>query len=182
MMGSFRNAVLAVLVMSIAGYAQIVAGVQLGYAQSAYEDHDAESGAFPFGITVGTDILPMIEVGGEFNMLLTPFILDVEGTGDDFEATQTIIGAYGKYFFPMPAFSPYARLGVGYYSGSWEEGDFDGDFDSAIGFSIGAGVKAPMGIFAEFVYHIMSRKGDWEGAETYGANNWGIHIGYQMEF
>jgi hypothetical protein len=182
MMSSFRNAVLVVLVMSVAGIAQIVAGVQLGYAQSAYEDHDSKSGAFPLGITVGTDILPMIEVGGEFNMLLTPFVLDVEGMDDDFEATQNIIGVYGKYFFPMPTFSPYARLGIGYYTGSWEEGQWDGDFDSAVGFSIGAGAKTLMGIYGEFVYHIMSRKGDWEDAKTYGANNWGIHLGYQMEF
>ena len=49
------------------------------------------------------------------------------------------------------------------------------------GFNIGAGVKTLPGVYAEFIYHIVSRKADWEGAESMGANNWGIHVGYQLD-
>ena len=81
---------------------------------------------------------------------------------------------------PMIVVSPYVRVGAGMYTGGWEQGEWDGDYDSAIGFNIGAGVKTLPGIYAEFIYHIVKRKGDWEGAESMGANNWGIHVGYQL--
>ncbi len=177
----FKAALLLILISSAACMAQIAVGVQAGYAHPAFEKHDAASGAIPIGIQVGTNFLPVIEVGGEFSMTVKPFVMEEEGATDDFEVTQTFVGVYGKYFLPMPAFTPYARAGVGYYLGGWEQGNADGDFDGAIGFNVGAGVNTMMGIYGEFVYHIVSRKGDWEGAKSYGYNNWGIHAGYRID-
>jgi hypothetical protein len=177
----FKLALVLVMGMTVAGTAQIAVGIQIGYAQSVFEDHESKSGAIPLGVTVGTSCIPGLEVGGEFNTLLSPFVLDVKDLDIDFEPTQTIIGVYGKYFYPLPGVSPYGRLGVGYYTGSWDEGEYSGDYEGAVGFSVGVGATTMIGIYGEFVYHIVSRKGDWEGAESMGANNWGIHAGYRIE-
>jgi len=178
----FKISVLLIMVTAAVSMAQIAVGVQAGYANPAFEKHDAAGGAIPIGIQVGTNFLPVIEVGGEVSMTVKPFVMEEEGAPDDFEVTQTIVGVYGKYHLPMPAITPYGKVGVGYYLGGWDQGDWgDGDFDGAVGFSVGAGVNTLMGIYGEFVYHIVSRKGDWEGAKSYGYNNWGIHAGYRIE-
>ncbi len=176
----FKKVSLFLLVTAIAGMAQISIGVQAGYSVPDFEEHTAKSGGIPLGITVGTTIIPMLEVGAEVNMLVTPFVFDVEYGTDDFEVNQTIFGVYGKYFIPLQVVDPYARLGIGYYTGGWKEGSYDGNYDGAIGFSLGIGANTMFGVYGEFVYHTVSRKGDWAGAKSAGANNWGIHVGYKI--
>jgi len=177
-MEHIKKVLFFILVMVITGMAQITIGVQVGYSKSDFEEHEAVSGAIPLGITVGTTIIPALEFGGEVNTLISPFVFEEQYVTDDFKVNQTIIGIYGKYFVPLQVVNPYARLGLGYYLGGWEQGSYNGDYDGAVGFSLGVGANTMFGVYGEFVYHIVSRKGDWAGAESMGANNWGIHVGY----
>ena len=62
----------------------------------------------------------------------------------------------------------------------------DVDFKSAFGFNFGGGATGALGEkmywLGEFVYHIVSREPDTEGAESAGANNWAIQAGVGMGF
>ncbi len=165
------------------GQAQLILGVQAGYASSAFEDQESAASTFSGGAILGTDIMPMIDVGLEYNLLFSPFEFDQQGTTA--KITQNVLGLWARwYFIPLPAASPYIRGGVGYYSGKLElSGGSTGeaDFKSAVGFNIGAGVDLPMGLYGEFVYHIVSRELDLPGQESGGANNWAISLGYSFD-
>ena len=170
-------------VIASLGQAQVIFGIQAGYTSSAFEDQESAASTFSGGAIIGTDIMPMIDVGLEYNLLLSPF--EFEAAGTTAKISQNLLGLWARwYFIPLPAASPYLRGGVGFYSGKTEfSGNITGDVDfkSAVGFNIGAGVDLPMGLYGEFVYHIVSRELDVEGAESGGANNWAISVGYSFD-
>ena len=62
----------------------------------------------------------------------------------------------------------------------------DLDFKSAFGFNIGAGtdfsIAKTVALFAEFVFHLVSRTPDIQGAQSGGANNWAVQLGAQFGF
>lgn len=174
-----KTALFFVMLFSISAFAQkMSAGAQAGYAMTAFEDQDETGKGIPVGGFFGYMIDENIQVGADFNMLASGFSTD----DSDIDVTQTIIGGFAKYMMPMEGFSPYGKLGVGYYMGEIKEDAFSLDFKGAIGFNVGAGVASDMGIYGEFVFHIVSRELDIEGAKSSGANNWGIHIGYKLDF
>lgn len=159
-----------------------------GYAMSAFEDQDDAAGALPVGVQVGYKFKPNMIVGGEINMALGGFSWELNQSGYKITSTanQTLIGAFGKYYFSEGKYLPYGRVGVGMYTGDGEaKVEYQGqsekqtiNIDSAIGFNIGGGVLLPeKGIFAEFIYHIVSRKAEGESS---GMNYWAIQVGYQF--
>lgn len=174
-----------VMIFLIAGLsqAQVVLGVQAGYNNSAFEDQESAASTFSGGVILGTDIAPIVDLGLEYNMLFSSFEFDQAGTTA--KISQNLIGVWARwYFIPLPTLSPYIRGGVGYYSGKVElSGNQTGeaDFKSAVGFNVGAGVDMPMGLYGEFVYHIVSRELDVSGATSMGYNNWAINVGYSFD-
>ncbi len=180
-----KLSLLIVVIFVIAGLAQaqVILGIQAGYNSSAFKDQESAASTFSGGAIIGTDIMPMIDVGLEYNLLLSPFEFEAEGITA--KISQNLLGLWARwYFIPLPAASPYIRGGVGYYSGKTEfSGNIsrDVDFKSAVGFNIGAGVDLPMGLYGEFIYHIVSRELDWPGEESQGYNNWAISVGYSFD-
>ncbi len=159
-----------------------------GYAMSAFEDQDDAAGALPVGVQVGYKFKPNFILGGEVNLAVGGFSWEMEESGYKITTTanQTLIGAFGKYYFSEGTYLPYGRAGVGMYTGDGEvKAEYQGqsqkqtlNIDSAFGFNIGGGVLLPeKGIFAEFIYHIVSREVEGESS---GMNYWAIQVGYQF--
>ncbi|GBD89992.1 hypothetical protein BMS3Abin04_00708 [bacterium BMS3Abin04] len=144
----------------------------------------------------------------EFDYSAVPFTFetfgDLNGTNtktSEIKISQTFVGALVKLKFGVGFFNPFIRVGGGAYLGSLkqeftddarsfiqqqgqtlEDGDFS--FKSAFGFNVGAGTDIRIGkvtgLFGEFVYHIVSRELDIQGAESNSANNWAAHVGIQI--
>ncbi len=144
----------------------------------------------------------------EFNYSAIPFTYesfeDLAGKNtktSEIKISQTFIGALVKMKFGTGFFNPFIRVGGGAYlggvkqefteearnyvqqfGGTLEDGDYD--FKTAFGFNIGAGtdirVGKVTGLFGEFVYHLVSRELDVQGAESKSANNWAIQVGFQI--
>jgi opacity protein-like surface antigen len=159
-----------------------------GYTMSAFEDQEDAAGTLPIGVLVGYKAAPNLEVGVELNHALGGFGFEFDYSGTKITTTfnQTIFGVFGKYHFTENILKPYAKLGVGYYTGNADveyelNGDKQsstGDIDSAIGFNLGAGlIQSAKGFFAEFNYHIVTRKVEGESG---GMNSWAILIGYKF--
>jgi hypothetical protein len=165
----------------------------VGYGQSAFEDQDDAAGYIPLGLQGLIELSPGMSVGAEINFAIVPFTWTYEDFEDaEGKVTQTIIAALAKYEIGQGNMRPHVRGGIGMYTGKVEYvdhpyyGDAEEDFKSTIGFNIGGGVTADWGYdrfwLAEFVYHIVSREFDYEGAESFGANNWAIQLGAGMKF
>jgi hypothetical protein len=144
-----------------------------------------------------------IDLGAEFGYSVVPFTFEVQEQVNqqiykyDWKIKQMVIAALVKVkFLKKSTAHPFIRIGAGLYSGgsTYEFPDEikqlaqqnnitlneELNIDSAFGFNIGAGTDIQIGktaaIFAEFVYHIVSRKP--EGAtESNGANNWAAQVG-----
>ena len=145
-----------------------------------------------------------IDLGAEFSYSVVPFTFELQQQSQqqviklaDWKIKQMIIAALVKIkFLKNSKVHPFIRIGGGLYSGgsTFEYTDEakqaaqqqnvtlqeELNFDSAFGFNAGAGTDIQIGktvaIFAEFVYHIVSRKP--EGAtESGGANNWAVQVG-----
>jgi opacity protein-like surface antigen len=164
--------------------AQVILGVQAGYNSSAFEDQESAASTFSGGVILGTDIAPIVDLGLEYNTLFSSFEFD-QADGLKAKISQHLIGVWARwYFIPLPTLSPYIRGGVGYYTGKLEvSGTQSGeaDFKSTVGFNVGAGVDLPMGLYGEFIYHIVSRELDVAGATSSGFNNWAINVGYSFD-
>ena len=184
---SFDDNLIGLKTSSSAGYLPV--GAQVGYSLTG----------LPFG---------SLGFFAEFDYSAVPFSFEVfeniEGTNiktSDVKISQTFIGAVIKLKFGVGFFNPFIRVGGGAYLGSLkqeftddainyvqqqgqtlENGDFN--FKSAFGFNIGAGtdirVGKVTGLFGEFVYHIVSRELDVQGASSASANNWAAHVGIQI--
>ena len=179
----FTLSILSILLISTFGMAQSI-GVFGGYLNSAFEGQGDAAGAFEVGGTFVLDALPILEAGVEFSTTVSPFEFEGEIAGDKFttKIKSTMIGVYGKYNISLPALTPYIRVGAAYYSGSTE---VDGsllagtiDFKNTLGFNAGAGVETFTGLYAEFVYHIVSREFDVPNTVSEGYNYWGLRAGY----
>lgn len=163
-------------------------GLYSGVLFSAFEDQDESITAIPVGGYLGMQVSENIEVGAEFSLLALPFEEKTTDAGVDVTTTltQNLIGGYVRMYFPANTITPYVRAGVGYYTGQFEftAGDFgglsfDADFEGTIGFNIGAGIGSDSGLYAEFIYHILSQKIDLPGSGAATAyNNFGVQIGY----
>ncbi|MBL1215761.1 MAG: outer membrane beta-barrel protein [Ignavibacteriae bacterium] len=149
-----------------------------------------------------------IDLGAEFGYSVVPFTFEVQEQVNqqifkyDWKIKQMIIAALVKVkFLKKSSVHPFIRLGAGLYSGgsTYEFPDDvkqfaqqnnitlneELDIESAFGFNAGAGtdiqISKTAAIFAEFVYHIVSRKP--EGApEANGANNWAVQVGVLFGF
>ena len=185
----FSFIVVALLLFSVSSFAgDTVLGLNVGTAITSFEGQTESASSFSFGAHLGKEVLPILETGLEFNMLASPW--EFKGTSIAGETTvkisQTIIGAYAKVNIPLVVVNPYARAGIGYYMGNIEATAAGQtgkqDFKGAVGFNLGAGVNTFMGIYAELVYHIVSRTLDVEGAEAVGYNNIMINAGYNFSF
>jgi opacity protein-like surface antigen len=175
----------AILSVTVITQAQVYVGVQGGLGFSSFEDQDEGATAIPVAVTVGTDLLPIVDAGVEANFLASPYKFDVVDAAlqtTEVEINQTIFGAYVRwYVLPLPALSPYVKGGVGYYSGKWKSDAGDVDLKSTVGFNIGAGVDLLMGLYGEVVYHIVSMEADVSGAESMGYNSIQVQIGYSFD-
>ncbi len=177
--------VIGSLLMSVSVYGQskFTVAALAGYGLSAFENQESSAGTIPLGVQLGYQVTPSLEAGAEVNLALGGYQFQDEF--DEFDMTttfnQTIIGAFGKYYFGQGNFKPFARVGLGYYLGDAkveiEDESESVDIDPAIGFNIGAGLINHKGIFAEFTYHIVSRK---SYGESFGMNNWSVMIGYKF--
>lgn len=180
----FTFVLVLILALTVGSMAQV--GVQAGYLMSAFEDQDEAASAFELGANYGFPVADNFVAGPEFSILVSPFEFESEVLGTTYTSkfTQTIIGAFGKYIIDAKGFTPYVKAAVGYYMGKLEAegggGSGEEDFKGAIGFSVGGGVQSEMGLYGEFVYRIVSRELDVDNAESFGANNWGIIVGYSI--
>ena len=184
-------AVISIIVLSAGlSQAQVYLGVQGGVGFSSFEDQDKGASAVPLGITIGTDLMPIIDIGAEANFLASPYKFEeidpftMETTESKF--SQNFYGAYVRwYVLPLPAITPYLRGGVAYYSGKWSNGG-DVDMKGSVGFNIGAGVDFLMGLYGEVVYHIVSLEPDMENlpdefAGSKGYNSVQVTVGYSFD-
>ena len=177
----------AIFLMVGLSQAQIYLGVQGGLGFSSFEDQDQGATGIPLGATIGTDLLPIIDVGAEAMFLVSPYTFDAE-EGSDLEVKfhQTFYGAYVRwYVLPLPAITPYVKGGVAYYTGKWKSDEGDIDLKGTVGFNIGAGVDFLMGLYGEVVYHIVSHEIDMEGlpsefSGSMGYNSIQVTIGYNI--
>jgi opacity protein-like surface antigen len=184
-------AVLAIIFLATGlSQAQVYLGVQGGVGFSSFEEQDKGASAIPLGITVGTDLMPIIDIGAEANFLASPYTfeevdpLTMETSESKF--SQNFYGAYVRwYVLPLPAITPYIRGGVAYYSGKWSN-DGDVDMKGSVGYNIGAGVDFLMGLYGEVVYHIVSLEPDMENlpaefAGSKGYNSVQVTVGYSFD-
>ncbi len=183
--------VITLLGLSSLSFAQsgISIGLHSGLLLSAFEDQEKSGTAIPLGANVGLYVAENIQIGAEFSFLVSSFEAEFEEFQGqptnpyDLEVTQTAIGAFGRYILPTSGVKSYIKAGIGMYMGEAEaSGGVVGeeDFESAFGFNIGGGIKTAMGIYAEFVFHIVSRELDVAGVSSQGYNNWGFLVGYDI--
>ena len=182
----------AIFLIAGLSQAQVYIGVQGGMGFSSFEDQDKGATAIPLGVTIGTDLLPIINVGAEANFLVSPYKFDnvdpLSLTTTESEFTQNFYGVYVRwYVLPLPAITPYLRGGAAYYSGKWKsDGDDDTNVKGTMGFNIGAGVDFLMGLYGEVVYHIVSHELDMENlpselSGSKGYNSVQVTVGYSFD-
>jgi hypothetical protein len=182
--------VMLALLFSVATFAQnkFTVAALTGYTMSAFEDQDDAAGTLPIVVQVGYKAAPNLEVGAEFNYALGGFGFEIDYSEAKLTTTfnQTIFGVFGKYHFTQNILKPYAKFGVGYYTGNADveyelNGDKQsstGDIDPAIGFNLGAGlIQSAKGFFAEFNYYTVTRKVEGESG---GMNSWAFLVGYKF--
>jgi hypothetical protein len=185
--------ILIIFAIASVSHAQFFLGVQAGLAGSAFEDDvtealsDKSATGIPVGVAFGIDALPLIDVGVEYNMLVSPFKFEQEVLGETatISISQNMVGAFARVYLPMVIIDPYVRGGVAYYMGSYEfelagETATD-DFKGSVGFNAGVGVSALFGLYGEFVFHIVSRELDVENPTSLGYNSWALTVGYTFD-
>ena len=188
--------IVSILLFSTFGMAQSI-GIFAGYTGSSFDENPAYDTGVDVETTNGMEIgaafvfdaLPIIEAGVEYSKSITPFEMKTKIQGTEFtqKSSQSMFGAFVRFSFAVPVVTPYIRAGAGYYTGSSETNlpdalkdvaGLDTDYKSTLGFNIGAGVDVLFGLNAEFVYHIVSKELDVTDAKSFGANYWGLRVGY----
>ncbi len=199
-------------------FGQMKIGIYSGYGLSAFESQSSGAETLPLGIQAYYSLenvsFANLNLGLDFNYSVVPFSFEMTtNTGTKLftrRQRQLYIGALIKIkFLRNSTFNPFARLGIGLYSGghSLEYSDAikqeaqqnqvslpaELDISSGFGFNFGAGLDYKLtpttGIFTEFVYHIVSRElneaplnvfeGLNLGKSSLGFNNWAILVGFQ---
>lgn len=168
-----------------------------GYGQSAFEDQEDAAGYIPVGAQIMVAMSQGLAVGAEFNYAVVPFTWEYEYNGTKLGETkigQMIFGGLARYEVGQGSLRPHLRGGAGLYMGKAEFEAESGsglpnsevDYKNAIGFNVGGGITSDFGEskiwLLEFVYHIVSREADVADSESFGANNWAIHLGAGMKF
>ncbi|MBN1426142.1 hypothetical protein JXA88_16450 [Candidatus Fermentibacteria bacterium] len=188
---------LALAVIAVGASAQTTLLGFVGYGQSAFEDQDDAAGYIPVGAEIMVEMSPGLSVGAEVNYAVVPFTWEYEYAGTKVGETkinQMILGGLARFEMGQGSLRPHVRGGAGLYMGNGEfeaeenSGllDSDVDYKNAFGFNVGGGLTADFGEtkiwMLEFVYHIVSREADVAGSESFGANNWALHLGAGMKF
>ncbi len=165
-------------------------GIQVGYASSAFEDQTSAANTFVGGAHFVFDLLPLIDLGAEYTLTVSPFSFqgeDVFGQTFTQDISQSYFGAFARIFLPLPLIvvDPYLKAGVGYYSGkikiSTTGESKTHDLKSTLGYSVGIGLKSIIGLYGEFVYNFA--KQEVEGIpdpESLAYNNWMLVVGYSF--
>ena len=158
--------VILVLCFSQVSQAQLFFGVKGGLAASQFTDQEEAASNIVAGATIGTDIMPMLDLGIEYEMLISPFKFEYAFGGEDYttEISQSMIGVYGK-LYPLPVsieiVDPYIRAGAGYYMGKIKDGLLgEADFKKTMGFNVGIGTDTIIGLSVEAVLHLVDREVD----------------------
>jgi len=164
-------------------------GIQVGYASSAFEDQTSAASTFAGGAHFVFDLLPLIDLGAEYTLTISPFSFqsDFEGQTLTSDISQSYFGAFARIFLPLPliVIDPYLKAGVGYYSGkikisgAGESKTYD--LKSTLGYSVGLGLKSVIGLYGEFVYNFAKQEVDGiPDPESLAYNNWMIMVGYSF--
>jgi opacity protein-like surface antigen len=187
----------ALAMVAVGASAQTTLLGYAGYGQSAFEDQEDAAGYIPVGAEILVEMSPGLSVGAEVDYAVVPFTWEYEYLGTKVGETkvgQMVLGGLARFEMGQGSLRPHVRGGAGLYMGKAEfeaeEGsgmtDSETDYKNAFGFNVGAGLTADFGEtkiwMLEFVYHIVSREMDVEGAESFGANNWALHLGAGMKF
>jgi hypothetical protein len=175
---------LFVICSSAFSQTNLTIGIHSGIMFSAFEDQEETQNAIPVGGYLGMQVSENLEIGAEFSVLALAY--EEEYSEDGITVTQGItqnaFGIYTKIYFPSETIVPYLRGGLGYYTGAIEfssgGASVDFNFEGAVGFNIGAGIGTESGIYAEFIYHIVSQKLEDFDGDSAGLNNFGVHVGY----
>lgn len=176
--------------------AQLSVAVHGSYNITSFEKQESAASGLGIGANLDFTALPILDVGAEFDYLVSPFKFEQSVTvlgstvNSTNEFSQMLVGVYGKVYMPMLVIDPYARVGVGYYTGKIKaKGESNGQtlydeeekFKSKIGFNVGVGVSFLMGLYGEVVYHMVSREIDNPevlNSGSFGYNYWAINVGY----
>jgi len=177
--------IILVLCFSQVSQAQLFFGVKGGLAASQFEDQEEAASNFVAGAAIGTDVMPMLDLGIEYEMLVSPFEMDFI-PGSSMKIKQSMVGVFGK-LYPLPVdleiVDPYVRAGVGYYMGNLEvENVGDKDFKGAVGFNAGVGTDTILGLYVEAVFHIIKREfdDDDETIDLGGMNYLTVMVGFNF--
>ena len=177
--------------LGFAGYGQSAFDLDEAFGEDVTED---QAGYIPVGAEILVELSPGLSVGAEVDYAVVPFTWEFEYAGEtvgEVKVTQMVLGGLARFEMGQGSLRPHVRGGAGLYMGKSksepEQGaDTEEDFKNAFGFNVGAGLTADFGEtkiwMLEFVYHIVSREADVEGAESFGANNWALHLGAGMKF
>jgi opacity protein-like surface antigen len=194
-----------ILLAASASEAQTALSIYTGLGRSSYDQNFfgqgvdfSQSNYVPLGVQL-TFGLPLISLGVEASYAVSPFSFDVNvnnsGTTANLQTGkysihQWMYGILGKVRLMSGPIVPYGRVGIDIYSGNADV-DYQGrtltvDFKSTVGFNLGAGVDINFtksgGLFGELVYHFVSRERDAQGTQSYQANNYALHVGWQFIF
>jgi opacity protein-like surface antigen len=200
------SVIIFILVLAAtASQAQTALSIYTGLGRSSYDQNFfgqdinlSQSNYVPLGaqLTFG---LPLVTLGVEVSYAVSPFSFDVNvnngGTtanaqAGKFSVHQLMYGVLGKVKLLPGPIVPYGRLGIDVYTGN-ADFDYQGktltvNIKSTLGFNLGAGVDINFsksgGLFGELVYHFVSREEDTQGAQSYQANNYALHVGWQFIF
>ena len=91
-MHSSRILIILLVIVSIASLsqAQVYLGVQGGLGFSSFEDQDQGATGIPLGATIGTDLLPILDLGAEAMFMVSPYKFDATD-GSETEITRNIL-------------------------------------------------------------------------------------------
>lgn len=199
-------------------FGQMKIGIYSGYGLSAFESQSSGAETLPLGIQAYYSLenvsFANFNFGLDFNYSVVPFSFDIQANDGSkiFSRSQKQlhVGALIKIkFLKKSMFNPFLRLGIGLYSGGHtleypaaieQEAQqkqvslpSELEISSGFGFNFGAGLDykltSTIGLFTEFVYHIVSRElneaplnvfeGLNLGKSSLGFNNWAMLVGFQ---
>ncbi len=193
---------LVVLFATFTVKAQSSIGIFGGYGQSKFDlsDENSEDSKLSQSdfIPVGAELLfgTRFQIGGEVSYSVVPFSFKAETDGKTLveeKISQILVGGVVKLNFGEGVFRPFVRGGAGLYMGK-DKIEFNEElqsfpdttinFKSSFGLNVGGGLKVRIGersfLFGEFVYHMVKRQLDVEGAENMKMDNWAIRAGFEF--